>query len=138
MITMAHESSVPLFWRLKKARYSLIGSKCHTCQEVFFPPKSFCPECRRKGKIEDHQLSGRGKIITYTVIRVPPEGFESPYAVAVIELEEGTRISGQIVGNPDEAGIGKRVIPVFRKISQDGSSGLIQYGMKWEIESEKR
>jgi uncharacterized OB-fold protein len=135
---MVHESSVPLFWRLKRARYSLIGSRCKACHKVYFPPKNFCPDCRRKGRIEDHQLSGKGKIVSYTVIRVPPEGFESPYAVAIIELEEGTNISGQIVGNPDEVGIGKRVSPVFRKISQDGSSGLIQYGMKWEIESANR
>jgi uncharacterized OB-fold protein len=135
---MAHESSVPLFWRLKKARYSLIGSKCQTCKKVYFPPKNFCPHCRRKGKVENHQLSGRGRIASYTVIRVPPEGFVSPYAVAIIELDEGTNISGQIVGNPDDVEIGKRVGPVFRKISTDGRSGLIQYGMKWEIDSRKR
>ena len=134
---MTHESSVPLFWRLKKARYGLIGSRCQSCGRVFFPPKSFCPDCRRKGKVEEYQFSGKGKILTYPIIRVPPEGFESPYAVAIIELEEGTNISGQVVGDPDQVGIGKKVKPVFRRISQDGKSGLIQYGMKWEIDDKK-
>ena len=135
---MTHRSSVPLFWRLKKARYSLIGSRCQTCGKAYFPPKAFCPECRRRGRVDDYRFSGRGRIESYTVIRVPPEGFESPYAVAIIELEEGTRISGQIVGCPEDVEVGKRVKPVFRKISEDGRSGLIQYGMKWEIDDGNR
>jgi hypothetical protein len=132
---MTHTSSVPLYWRLQKQKYNLIGTRCTTCNNVYFPPKSFCPECRRKGKTEPFKFSGRGKIVTYTIIRVPPEGFEknTPYAVAIIELDEGTRISGQIVGDISNVGIGKKVETVFRKISEDGESGLIHYGLKWNI-----
>ncbi len=132
---MTHNSSVPLFWRLQKSRYTLTGTKCHACNTAYFPPKDFCPACRRKGEIREFAFSGNGKILSYTIIRVPPEGFQNytPYAVAIIELDEGTRISGQIIGNPENVGIGKRVRPVFRKIQEDGSSGLIQYGIKFGI-----
>ena len=132
---MTHTSSVPLYWRLQKHRYNIIGARCTTCNNVYFPPKSFCPECRRKGKIEEVTLSGKGKIISYTIIRVPPEGFENftPYAVAIIELDEGTRISGQIVGDVNKVKTGLNVETVFRKISEDGESGLIHYGLKWKI-----
>jgi len=128
-------SSVPLFWRLRKARYSLVGTKCHTCNTIYFPPKNFCPKCRRKGEIKEYQLSGRGKILSYTIVRVPPEGFEAytPYAVAIIELEEGAKTSGQITGDISGIAIGKSVKPVFRRISQDGDSGIIHYGIDWEI-----
>ena len=132
---MPHKSSVPLFWRLKDSKYRLIGSKCTTCKEVFFPKKSLCPSCRRRGSIEDMRFNGRGEIVSYTIVRVPPEGFEkyAPYAVAIIDLEEGARVSGQIVGDISKVRTGKKVRTVFRKIHEDGSDGLINYGLKWEI-----
>lgn len=133
---MVHRSSVPLYWRLQKSRYTLTGTKCHTCGTAYFPPKDFCPSCRRRGEIKEFRFSGRGKILSYTVIRIPPEGFEiyTPYAVAIIELKEGTRISGQVIGRPEDVEIGRPVRPVFRKIHEDGNSGLIQYGIKFEID----
>ncbi len=132
---MPHKSSVPLFWRLKDSKYRLIGSKCTTCSKVFFPKKSLCPSCRRRGSIENFQFSGKGKIVSFTIIRVPPEGFEkyTPYAVALIELEEGATVSGQIVGDTNRVETGKSVRTVFRKIHEDGSDGLIHYGLKWEL-----
>ena len=104
---MSHSSSVPLFWRLKKSKYMMIGSKCDNCGQVFFPPRVVCAKCRSKGRIADFQFSGNGAIESFTVIRVPPEGFEkaAPYAIAIIKLDEGTNISGQVVGNIEEADI---------------------------------
>jgi uncharacterized OB-fold protein len=132
---MPYKSSVPLFWRLKKSKYNLIGTKCNTCDKVFFPKRNLCPNCRRRGNLDDFQFSGKGKIVSHTIIRVPPEGFEkyAPYAAAIIELDEGARLSGQIVGDISKVETGKPVRAVFRKIHEDGSDGLIHYGMKWEL-----
>lgn len=133
---MPYKSSVPLFWRLKESKYKLIGTKCTTCNQNFFPKKSLCPECRRRGNLEDFQFAGKGKILSFTIIRTPPEGFEkfTPYAVAIIELEEGTRVSGQIVGDVEKVKTGQQVRTVFRKIYEDGNEGLIHYGLKWELD----
>ncbi len=135
---MTHTSSVPLFWRLKKSKYMLVGSKCQTCGQVFFPPRVICAKCRSRGKIVDYQFTGNGAIESFTVIRAAPEGFENlaPYAVAIIRLDEGTNISGQVVNSPEEVATGKRVRPVFRRITQDGDAGLIHYGIKWEIDED--
>jgi uncharacterized OB-fold protein len=132
---MPHTSSVPLYWRLNKPRYRLIGTKCITCSSVMFPPMPLCPKCRSRGKLEPYMLKGLGKVISWTVIRVAPGGFEDqvPYAVAMIELDEGTKIAGQIVNGIDGIEIGKKVKAVFRRMYTDGSSGLIHYGLKWEI-----
>ena len=132
---MSYKSSVPLFWRLKKSRYGLVGTKCVSCNTVFFPSRYFCPDCRRKGKIEEFRFSGNGEIISKTVIRVPPEGFEkySPYTVAIIRLEEGTNVTGQVVGDPESISVGDSVRAVFRKTHEDGKEGLIHYGLKWEV-----
>ncbi len=128
-------SSIPLFWRLREAKYRLVGTRCRKCGGLFFPPRSLCPKCRRKGEIEPFPFSGSGTILSHTVIRSPPEGFEkqSPYAIAIIRLDEGTNISGQVIGDPKDIGTGKRVRAVFRKMYEDGPEGVISYATKFEI-----
>ena len=128
-------SSVPLFWRLREAKYRLVGTKCRKCRKLFFPPRSFCPKCRRKGEIEPFPFSGNGKIFSYTIIRTPPEGFErqAPYAVAIIKLDEGVDVSGQVVGELERINVGKSVKAVFRKISEEGPEGVINYGLKFQL-----
>ncbi len=125
---------LPLLWRRTVERYNLVGSRCETCGTHFIPARNICPKCRRKGKIVPYKFSGRGKIYTYTIIRVAPEGYEFfvPYALAIIELEEGARITGQVVDiHPDDVKIGMPVEMVFRKIHEDGDEGLITYGFKF-------
>ena len=39
-------------WRHIQQRYSLVGTKCNTCGDLFFPSRVVCPNCRRKGKLE--------------------------------------------------------------------------------------
>ena len=86
-------------WRHIQQRYNLIGTKCTTCGELFFPSRVVCPNCRRKGNLEPFQFSGKGKIHTFSVIRSAPDNFKksAPYAVAVVELEEGAKLTSQLV-----------------------------------------
>lgn len=123
-------------WRHIPQRYNLIGSKCTSCGEVYFPIRVMCPECRRKGQLEDVKFSGNGKIHTYSVIHTPTEEFKvlSPYIVAIIELEEGTKITSQIVDcGEDDVQIGDEVELVFRKIKEEGDEGVISYGYKFKL-----
>ena len=57
--------TVARFWRKIPQRYNLIGTKCETCGRHFFPPRTFCPDCRREGKIVDHKFAGKGTVVTY-------------------------------------------------------------------------
>ena len=127
--------SVPLNWRLQKPKYALVGTQCASCGSKFLPPRSFCPACRRRVKVEQFQCSGKGSIETFTIIRVAPEGFEeqAPYAVAIIRMDEGPRISGQVIGDFSQLDFGKRVETVVRKMTEDGPEGLISYAAKWRV-----
>jgi len=119
-------------------RYSLIGSECSHCGKVFFPKRVLCPECRRKGELKDIQLKGNGKIHTYSVINTPTEEFKTiaPYVVAIVELEEGAKLTTQIVDcNPDDVEIGNEVEMVFRKIKEEGEDGVISYGYKFRLKN---
>lgn len=125
--------SVARFWRKQQNRYNLLGTHCTTCGRFFYPPRTFCPECRREGKIENHKFKGTGKVVTYSIIRSASGNFKllTPYVLAIIELDEGTRLTTHLVCDIDKVKIGMRVKQVFRKLGEDGSSGAIFYGTKF-------
>ena len=131
------KDSVARFWRQIPQRYNLLGNQCGECGQVYFPLKEACPTCRRKslGKMKDYKLNGMGKVLTYTIIYVAPENFEAqaPYPVAIIKMDEGPCITGQIVDcDIKDVKIGMRVQTTFRKIQEDGYRGAIYYGYKFK------
>ncbi|SFH14328.1 hypothetical protein SAMN05660649_04021 [Desulfotomaculum arcticum] len=86
---------------LKKNK--LLGLKCFTCGGYTTPPKLCCDNCGST-ELEIAELSGRGEIKTYTVVRVAPEGLNAPYIVVLVELEEGPWLMGNVDNvNIDEA-----------------------------------
>jgi uncharacterized protein len=125
--------TVARFWRKIPQRYNLIGTKCVTCGRHFFPPRTFCPDCRRNGKIVDHKFAGFGTVVTHTIIHTANEQFDAltPYSIAIIQLDEGPRMTTQIIARPEEVKVGMRVKSVFRRIATDGESGIIHYGTKF-------
>lgn len=73
-------------------------------------------------------------MITYTIVRSPPKGYEkdAPYIVGIVELEPGLRVISQIVDCPfEEAKIGMSLQMAFRKIRENGVDGIIEYGFKF-------
>lgn len=133
---IAMKESIPLTWRKIPARYRLLGVKCTTCNTYYFPKRSICPKCRRRGKIEEVRYSGKGKVCSFTEIASPPIAFEdqAPYVLAIIELDEGAKITGQIVdARASDVKIGSRVDQVFRIIQRDDPEGLIHYGFKFKL-----
>jgi len=131
------DGAVPRFWREIPQRYNLIGNQCSTCKKIFFPPREACPLCRRKsmGKMKEVKLCGKGKVVTYSIIYVAPKHLEgqAPYPVAIIKLDEGPRITAQIVDcENDKVKIGMKVQSTFRKIQADGYTGAIYYGYKFK------
>lgn len=74
--------------------------------------------------------------MSFTQVRVPPEGFENetPYTIAIIKLEEGPRITGQITDSDSkEIEIGDKVEATFRRIGEEGEKGIIYYGYKFQL-----
>lgn len=84
--------------------------------------------------MEPFKLGGTGTVVHATAVHVPAPGFEDiiPYAVAIIELDEGPRLTAQITDcDPNDIHSGMRVKAVFRRIQEDGKSGVIYYGTKF-------
>jgi len=121
------------YWREVPQRYRYEAAKCSGCGKVFFPPRRVCSKCRGTA-FEKTTLPQEGKIATYTVIRVAPSGFvdEAPYAVGIVSLPGDIKVTAQIVDcDPDRLAIGDKVRLEFRRVRQDGESGIICYGYKF-------
>ena len=125
--------SVARFWRKIPQRYNMLGTKCETCGRHFFPPRTFCHDCRRAGRIVDYKFAGSGTVVTFSVIHTASEQYErlTPYVIAIVKLDEGPQITTQVVCSPDRVKIGMKVKSVFRRIATDGESGIIHYGTKF-------
>jgi uncharacterized OB-fold protein len=82
----------------------LTAIRCAECGTLAVPPKEFCPSCQRR-RWEPVPLAGAGRVTSFTVIRIPPRGraAEAPYAVAVVQLEEGLSMLGRVVNIPLDA-----------------------------------
>jgi len=92
----------------------LLGLKCQECGTVTVPPKMVCRKCTSPN-MEVVELTGKGKIQTFTTCNVAPEGREDevPYVILLVELDEGPWIMGNLTGIDPKATtvelIGKRV-----------------------------
>lgn len=101
----------------------LMGSHCTACNRSYLPPRAICPNCH-----SDHltwiEFNGRGKLAAFTSIFIAPTamieagyGRDKPYLAGVVELEEGVRISAQILGadasQPQEVEIGTPLAAEF-------------------------
>ena len=88
-------SAKPEFIEAVKAG-NVLARKCTKCGELHLATVYYCKKCGNKG-FEDSILKGTGKVVTYTIMTVPPAGFEdlAPYAWVVMELDDsGIRVSG--------------------------------------------
>ncbi len=85
--------------------------RCVDCGMVIAPPSGTCYGCG-SSKMDWTNVSGNGKLISFTVIHIAPDEFseEAPYYVAIVDLEEGTRISARLLGfdplKPEEVKLG--------------------------------
>lgn len=75
----------------------LMAGKCGKCGKIHLPPRPLCSNCFSK-EFTWLPVSGKGKLLTYTVINVAPQQFQAltPYAVGIVELEGGLKIPGMI------------------------------------------
>jgi hypothetical protein len=83
----------------------VMGTRCKDCGLVFFPPRADCYRCVASN-MEWFEVTGTGKLVTYSKLEFAPVGFEDdvPYSIAL--LDYGTyKVFGRIAGNVPEKSI---------------------------------
>jgi len=100
--------------------------RCRACDRWVFYPRPRCPTCL-SAELGWHRVSGGGTVYSYTIARQPTHpsfAAEVPQLLAIVELDEGVRLTTTIVDvAQDQLRIGMAVAPVFDHNS-DGTTLL--------------
>ena len=92
------------FWEgLAHGRW--MTTRCRACESRTFPPKVVCPRCWSQ-ELEWTDMAVRGHLYSWTRIHAAPTAFapEAPYAVGVVDLEDGLRLACRLI-EPDDGAI---------------------------------
>ena len=110
--------SKPFWDAAKEGRFMI--KKCNACGAKRFPPGPACQSCEAYDRGHD-VAAGTGTVFSYVVHRHPPvAGKELPIVIALIDLDEGVRMVGEVVDVPDdEIQIGMRLHVDFREVDDD-------------------
>jgi uncharacterized OB-fold protein len=109
------------FWEGCK-QHELRIQFCPNCQAYFFYPRLFCPKCLSDAT-EWRTVSGKGTLLTYVLSARPAPGFENelPYAIAIVQLNEGPHLMTNIVNteiSPQNLKAGMAVEVVFDDVNE--------------------
>ena len=120
----------PMLWREIPQLYRLVGLKCKKCGYINFPRMgSICLKCGSAEGFEDHNISRRAKVVTFTVEHVMPPGFETPTIMTIVDTEDGARLMVSMTqAKPEEVKIDMPVELVFRRFGE--AEGLFRYGFR--------
>lgn len=113
-------TSAPFWDALKDGIVKL--QKCEDCETWIFYPRNRCSNCL-SDKLQWHEVPGTGCVYTFTIARQPTSphfASEVPQRLAVVELDEGVRLTTTLVNVADsDIHVGMRVRPFFDPVSDD-------------------
>lgn len=92
-----HSAFTAVFWAaLQQGIWQT--TRCRTCGHATFPPKPVCPHCWSTD-MQWAPLGKRGRLYSWTRIHAAPAVFmaEAPYAVGIVDLDDGLRLACRLV-----------------------------------------
>ncbi len=87
----------------------LLGGRCSACGFVTLGVRDTCPECWVRGSMTMVPIGRRGNVYTYTVVHQVPQGYEAPFAVAYVDVEDGVRVFAHVAREPSALKPGAKV-----------------------------
>jgi uncharacterized OB-fold protein len=106
------------FWEAAR-RHELSLQRCAACKAFIYYPRERCPHCF-SDRLSWERVSGRGKVYSYTVVRrASSRAFAEPYVLAIVELEEGPRMTTNIDAAPESVKVGMPVVAQFEDVTPE-------------------
>jgi uncharacterized protein len=107
------------FWDAAK-RHELTLQRCGGCNAFIYYPRDRCPNCF-SDQLRWQPVSGRGKVYSYTVVRrASTRSFaDKPYVLAIVELDEGPRMTTNVEAPPESMKVGMPVTVCFDDVTPD-------------------
>ncbi|MGO9454676.1 MAG: Zn-ribbon domain-containing OB-fold protein [Candidatus Binataceae bacterium] len=107
------------FWEAAR-RHELKLQRCTGCKAFIYYPRDRCPNCF-SDSLEWQPVSGRGKVYSFTVVRrASARSFgDGPYVLAIIQLDEGPRMTSNVVAPPEQVRVDMPVVVHFDDVTPD-------------------
>lgn len=105
------------FIKLETGEPYLEGCACRRCEAVFVGRRSVCSKCGAREQLEPKRLSNRGTLHTFSIVHRSLPGVAVPYVSAVVDLEGGGSIKGNLLGvepAPEKIAFGMPVDVVYK------------------------
>jgi len=84
----------------------LEGYKCGSCGATYLGERAVCSKCGARDQMDTVTLPNSGKLYSYSIVYRSFPGIEVPYISAVVDLDDGTAIKGNLIGvEPDPANV---------------------------------
>ena len=111
-------TSLP-FWEAAR-RHELKLQHCGACKAFIYYPRNRCPTCFSEN-LEWRPVSGRGKVYSYTVVRrASARSFaDGPYVLAIVQLDEGPRMTTNIEAPPEQLRVDMPVKVFFDDVTPE-------------------
>src|SRR4051812_13885110 len=101
-------------WWEALASGRLLLPRCSSCRRRWFPPAPTCPRCGA-GSPTLEDATGLGRVYSWVVVHKaydPAFAGEIPYVIVTVDLDEGARVVGRLVGARDALAADARVVAV--------------------------
>jgi uncharacterized OB-fold protein len=97
------------FWDALEAG-TLRSTRCDDCALLGFPPRNLCRACWSR-RVSWTDLASGGVLYSFTRVHVAPTAFraDAPYAIGLVDLDDGVRLMCRMVGAVEAADIGGRI-----------------------------
>lgn len=109
----------------------LEGHKCGACGATFLGERKICSKCGARDQMSAVTLPNKGNLYAYSIVHRSFPGIDVPYVSAVVDLEDGTAIKGNLINvepDPEKIEFGMPVDVVFAdalgRKDRDGNSYL--------------
>jgi len=117
----------------------LEGQRCRECGAIFLGERSTCSSCSARDRIEPHKLASTGTLYVYSIVHRSFPGVEVPYVSAVVDLDGGGTVKGNLINiepTPEKIQMGMPVEVIFRVApikDREGNEYLTYYFQPREV-----
>ncbi len=95
----------------------LEGHKCQSCGAVFLGERTVCAKCGARDKLKTQKLSNTGTLYVYSIVHRSFPGIEVPYVSAIVDLDGGGTVKGNLINiepDPEKIKLGMPVEVVYK------------------------
>ena len=95
----------------------LEGQQCKSCSAIFLGERATCSNCGKSDGFDAKTLSNQGELYVFSIVHRSFPGIEVPYVSAIVDLEGGGTVKGNLINvdpNPEKVKMGMPVETIFK------------------------